>query len=119
VTGTTIREAFMSSARAIWAAMLPFMPFIIGIGLAVAGVAAAFKLMQRTVNQSIGSNIDHLKLNERQMERLEDAGTELGVTLGDVFRGIGTTIKETINNVIGEQIDWLGGKWNNWLDEMN
>lgn len=118
-TGGRISSVFKAVGATIWGALLPVLPVIAAIGVAVGAVASVWGLSVRSMNKSIGENIDHLKLNEKQLKKLKEDNVELGVTAGDVWRGLGTTIKEVFVEVFGEQLAWVGKKWNSFLDELS
>lgn len=117
-TGTTVKAVAAEMAAAWMAALAPFLPIIAAIGIAIAGVAAAWGLATRDMNKQVGDNIDHLKLTERQLDRLKEKGTDTGITMGDSFRGLGTTIKEYFTDAFGEQLDWLSDKWSGFMDYL-
>lgn len=117
-TGGSISSVFKAVGATIWGALLPILPIIAAIGVAVGVVASVWGLSVRSMNKSIGENIDHLKLNEKQLKKLKEDNVELGVTAGDVWRGLGTTIKEVFVEVFGEQLAWVDKKWNGFLDDL-
>lgn len=91
---------------------------VVGASVGVGALALAWGLAGRAMDKEIGKNIDDLKLNERQLERLKDKNVDLGVTAGDMWRGLGTTIKEITNEAFGDQIKEVKDGWNNGLDEL-
>lgn len=117
-TGTTVGAVFKAVGVTIWTALAPILPLIVGITAVVGTLAAAWGLANRAISKGIGDNIDHLKLNEKQLERLKDKGVNIGVTMGDTFKALGTTVKEYFVGAFGDQIDWLSDKWNSLLDTM-
>lgn len=115
-SATASGAAATAAAGATAVALAPLGAIILGVVGVLAVLGGAWGLATRAANKEIGDNIDHLKLSEVQLKRLKDEGTETGVTMGDTFRGLGTTIKEMFFNQFGEQIDWLGNKWSQGMD---
>jgi hypothetical protein len=105
--GTSIRSAMVATGAAVWTAMAPLLPIIAAIGLAVGAVAGSFAIFSREASKSVGDVTAGLGLSEAQLKRLKDEGVTTTATMGDTFRALGTTIKETITGVIGPQLDWL------------
>lgn len=84
-TGTTV-------GTVLWAALLPLLPYIIAIGVAVGTLAAIFGFAARGISKDTGDVAKGLNLTSEQMQRLKDKGTETGVTLTDTFKGFFVTI---------------------------
>lgn len=91
----------------------------LGVALiAVSALAVGWGLAGRAIDKSVGDNIDHLNLNEKQLERLKDQNVELGITAGDMWNSLGTTIKEVLVDNFGDQIDDMKKWWTEGLDEL-
>lgn len=116
----TAAGAASTAAGAATAVALAPAALVIGAVVVALGVlTAAWGLATRAANKEIGDNIDHLKLSEAQLERLKEQGTDTGITMGDTFLGLGTTIKEMFFEQFGDQIDWLGDKWSQGMDWLS
>lgn len=115
-TGTTVRTAMVATGAAVWAALAPLLPLIAGIAATAAVIGGAFALGTRAASKEVGDLTKGLNLSEKQLERLKEKGTSTAVTMGDVFRGAGTTIKEAMTEAFGPQLDWLSKKWGEFLD---
>lgn len=115
-SGTSIRATMAATGRAIWAAMAPLLPLVAAIGAGAGALAGAFGLATRAARQDIGDVTETLRLTEAQLRTLKEQGIDTGVTMGDVFRGTGTTIKETLFDMFGREIEALGRSWNSFLD---
>lgn len=115
-TGTSVRVAMMATGTAVWAALAPLLPIIAAIGAAAAVMGGGIALATRGAREEIGDLTKGMGLTQDQMKRLKEEGISTTTTLGDVFRGTGTTIKEGFFGMFGEQIDWLGKKWDEAMD---
>jgi hypothetical protein len=115
-TGTTVQGAMAATGRAVWAALAPLLPIIAAITAGAGLIAGAWGLATRAVSKDIGDLADGLNLTADQIKHLEEQGVSTSVTMGDVFRGVGTTIKESLFDMFGDEISWLGEKWNSFLD---
>ena len=100
-TGQSLGAVFRAAGAAVLAALAPLLPFIVGIGLAVGTVAAAFGLATREINKGVGYVASGLDLTEKQLKRLKKAGVDTSVTMGDTFKAF--------FQIIGERIAWLLG----------
>ncbi len=117
-SGMTIRATMAATGAVVWTALAPLLPIIAAIAAAGALVFSGFSLSARAARESAGDLTVGMGLTEDQMKRLKDEGVDTGVTVGDVFRGLGTTIKEGFFAVFGDQIDWLGRKWDEAMDAL-
>lgn len=115
--GTTVRGSMVAMGAAIWTAMAPLLPFIAAIGAAVGAMAIAFGFATRAASQSIGDLTAEMGLSQAELKRLEDQGVSTTTTMGDVFRGLGTTIKEGFFAVFGDELETLGRNWTRFLDD--
>lgn len=115
-SGMTIRATMAATGAVIWTALAPLLPIIAAIAAAAAVLGGAIALSTRAANKEIGDLTVGMGLSADQMKRLKDEGVDTGVTVGDVFRGLGTTIKEVFFGAFGDQITWLGKKWEEFLD---
>lgn len=116
--GTTVRAAMVATGTAVWTALAPLLPIIAALALAAGTVAAAWGIAARSVNQDAKSVQDSLGLTADQMEYLKKKGVDTGVTMGDVWTGIGTTIKRVLKESFGEEVDWAMSQWNSFLDGL-
>ncbi len=114
--GTTVRAAMVATGTAVWIALAPLIPIIAGIGAAVAITAVGFGLATRSMSNEIGDVTKGMSLTEEQLKRLKDQGVSSTVTMGDYFRGLGTTIKEMFVETFGDQLSWVSRQWNSFLD---
>lgn len=115
-SGTTIRATMAATARSVYAAMAPVLPILAAIGAAAAVMGAGIGLATRAASKEVGDLTKGLNLSQEQMKRLKDEGVSTTVTLGDVFRGVGTTIKEVFVSTFGDQLKWVSDRWNGFLD---
>lgn len=115
-SGMTIRATMAATGAVIWTALAPLLPIIAAIAAAAAALGGVIALSTRAANKEIGDLTVGMGLSADQMKRLKDEGVDTGVTVGDVFRGLGTTIKEVFFAAFGDQITWLGKKWEEFLD---
>jgi hypothetical protein len=74
--------------------------------------------MARDMNKASGDIVADLGLTEDQMEALEESGVSTTITLGDAFRGFGTTVKEVLQEAFGPQIEAAQAAFNQFLDEL-
>lgn len=114
--GTSVRGAMAAMGAAIWTALAPLLPIIAGVAAGAALIGGSFALATRAASKEIGDLTVAMNLSEKQLKRLAESGESTGVTMGDVFRGIGTTIKEVFVETFGSQLDWVSRKWNEFLD---
>ncbi|RZJ47420.1 MAG: hypothetical protein EON87_00875 [Brevundimonas sp.] len=117
-TGQTMGQVARQAAAAWMTALAPFLPIIAAIGAAVGGMAAAVGLATRDMSRDIGDLRNGLGLTEDQMKKLKETGEDTTITMGDYFRGLGTTIKEMFVEVFGDQLDWVQEKVGAALDWM-
>lgn len=117
-SGMSIRATMAATGAVVWTALAPLLPLIAAIAAAGAVVFGGFALSARAAREASGDLTAGMGLTEGQMKRLKDEGVETGVTVGDVFRGLGTTIKEGFFAVFGDQIDWLARKWDEAMDAL-
>lgn len=117
-SGMSIRATMAATGAVVWTALAPLLPLIAAITAAGAVVFGGFALSARAAREASGDLTVGMGLTEGQMKRLKDEGVETGVTVGDVFRGLGTTIKEGFFAVFGDQIDWLARKWDEAMDAV-
>lgn len=115
-SGMTIRATMAAAGAVIWAALAPLLPIMAAIAAAAAVGFAAVGIATRGARQEIGDLTKGMGLTEDQMKRLKDEGISTGVTVGDVFRGTGTTIKEVFFDMFGDQIAVVGKKWDEFMD---
>ncbi|MBX9574547.1 MAG: phage tail length tape measure family protein [Caulobacteraceae bacterium] len=114
--GTSIRASMVATGAAVWTAMAPLLPVIAAIAAAAGTVAGAFGLATRAVREDIGDVTETMRLTEAQLRTLKEQGVDTGVTMGDVFRGAGTTIKQGFFEMFGREIEVLGRTWDGFLD---
>lgn len=115
-SGSTIRAVMMATGAVIWTALAPLLPIIAAITAAGAVVFGGFALGARAAEKELGGVQKSLDLTDAEMKKLKDSGIDTGVTVGDVFRGLGTTIKEGFFDLFGEQVKAAGRVWNDFLD---
>lgn len=116
MTGRTVKQSMADTAASVARGFMRIAPLIAKIGLVTGTMAAAWGLAIRNVNKDLTDNIDHLKLTEEQLNRLEDQSINTAVTIGDSFKGLGRTIKQYFLDAFGDEIDAIGKKWNEFLD---
>ena len=114
--GTSVRGAMIAMGTAIWTAVAPLLPIIAAVAAAAAVLGAAFALGTRAASQSIGDLTAGMNLTEAQMKKLKAEGISTTTTMGDVWRGLGTTIKEGFFDLFGDQIGVIDKKWNEFLN---
>lgn len=117
-TNTTIREAFYSTATAGRAAIAPFIPLTAAIAAVAAVTAGSWLLATRAQSREIGDLTVGMGLNAEQLDRLKEKNISTTATAGDVWRGLGTTIKEVFASTFGEELDWADKQWNSFLDDL-
>lgn len=115
-TGTTVGQVANQMAISWMKALWPLLPIIAAIGLAVGGVAAAFGLAARGINQDAKTVQASLGLTADQMEYLKKKGVETEVTMGDVWNGIGSTIKKVLQESFGDEVKWAQKQWDEFVD---
>lgn len=86
MTGQTLGAVFRAAGVAIWTALAPLLPILLGIGLAVGGIAAAFGLGAREINKHNKSIVDSLDLTDKQLKKVKKSGVDTAVTMGDTFK---------------------------------
>jgi hypothetical protein len=87
---------------------------VLGIGaIAMAGLSLA----ANRLSKDVGDVQKEFGLSEKQMERLKDKGTDLGVTMGDVMSGIGRAVKHGLTEAFGPEIDKVKQWWDDFLDD--
>lgn len=115
-SGMTIRATMAATGAVIWTALAPLLPIIAAITAAGAVVFGGFALGARAAEKELDGVQKALGLTDAEMKKLKDSGVDTGVTVGDVFRGMGTTIKEGFFDLFGEQVEVAGRVWNRFLD---
>lgn len=126
--GAQIGDTFQTAAQrgvgfrmvldSIYLRLAPLIAALGGAAIAAGAIGSVFALAARDVNRGSAGMASDLALTEEQMKRLKDSGTDMGVTMGDVFRGLGTTIKEVMGEAFGPQIDQAKSSWSRFLDEL-
>lgn len=96
----------------------PVIAMLSPAALAVGALGAAFGLAARDINKGNDDVLAGLDLTEKQIEKLKKSGESLGVTMGDVFNGIGTTIREVLGEAFGPQIDAAKSAWSGFMDDL-
>jgi hypothetical protein len=109
---------FAAALGSIGNMLRPVLALLGPIALAAAAVGSVFSLAARDVNKGADEMGRDLGLTKDQMEALKKSGEDMGVTMGDVFRGVGTTIKEVLAEAFGPQIDQAKSAWSSFLDEL-
>lgn len=117
-TGQTTTQVARQMAASWAAALWPLLPIIAAISAAVGGMAAGFGLATRDMSRDIGDLRDGLNLTEDQLKKLKESGEQTTITMGDYFRGLGTTINEMFQETFGPQLDWVQEKVGAALDWM-
>src|SRR5882757_565272 len=120
-TGATIGAVFRAAGVAIWTALAPLLPFIIGIGVVIGVVAAAFGLASRKITNDVGDVTKSMDLSTNQAEklrdhldRLKDKKINVEVTGGDTFKAFFKTIGEYIGG--SDTFKGLRDGWKATLD---
>jgi hypothetical protein len=107
-----------SAFRQMGESITPFLSKIARVGV-VAGVAfTAVGLFIRDASKDLQDVQAEFGFTEKQMERLKDEGTDLGFTLGDAFKGIGSAITGVITDHFGEELRTVESWWNTFLDYL-
>lgn len=96
----------------------PVIAMLSPAALAVGALGAAFGLAARDINKGNDDVLAGLNLTEKQIEKLKESGESMGVTMGDVFNGVGTTIKEVLSEAFGPQIDQAKSAWSGFMDDL-
>lgn len=117
-TGQTIGAVFRAAGVAIWTALAPLLPLILGVTAVVGGIAAAFALGARQINQENGKIIDGLGLTEKQLKRVEKAGVETTVTMGDTFKAFFQVLSERLATAFDGPLTFLAKAWNDTMDSL-
>lgn len=110
--------SFRMALDSIYLRLAPLLAPLAAIGVAVGAVSSMFALAARDVNKGSAEMIRDLNLTEDQMKKLKKSGEDMGVTMGDVFRGLGTTIAEVLGEAFGPQIDQATSAWSKFLDDL-
>jgi hypothetical protein len=118
VMGTSVTAAMRSMAAAIWAALVPLLPFIAALALVVGTVTGAFALFSRSVSTGLDDVSKGMGLTEKQLERVKDAGVDTAVTMGDVFKAAFQIISEDAAAVLKPLTDRIGEWWSGMLDHI-
>lgn len=114
--GTTVRGAMVAMGAAIWTALAPLLPIIAAIAAAAAVGFGSFTLATRAAGKEIGDLTTGMGLTQDQLKKLEEQNVSTTTTMGDVWRGVGTTIKEGFFDLFGDQVDDIERRWNEFLD---
>lgn len=112
----SIRATMLATGAVVWTALAPLLPLVAAIAAAGAVVFGGFALGAREAEKELDGVQKTLGLTDAEMKKLKDSGVDTGVTVGDVFRGMGTTIKEGFFDLFGEQVEVVGRVWNRFLD---
>jgi hypothetical protein len=115
-SGTTIGAVFRAAGAAIWTALAPLLPIILGIAAAVGVIASAFALGAREINKQNGKVIDGLGLTEKQLERVKKSGVDTAVTIGDTFGAFFSVIGSRLKDAFDGPLKWLADAWSATLD---
>lgn len=116
-TGTTVRGAMMATGAAVWAAMAPLLPIIAALAAGAATVAAAWGLANRALSKGFEDASTAMGLTADQLAHLEEKGIETGVTMGDVFTGVGSMINAMLQETFGDELNAAMSRWNGFLDD--
>jgi len=116
MTGSTIGAVFRAAGAAIWTALAPLLPLILGIAAVVGTIATAFVLGTREINKGNQSVIDGMGLTEKQLERVKKSGVDTAVTVGDTFFAFFSVIGDRLTSAFDGPLSWLKDAWNSTLD---
>lgn len=114
----SIRATMLATGAVVWTALAPLLPLMAAIAAAAAAGFAAVGIATRGAREAAGDLTEGMGLTEGQMKRLKEEGVSTGLTVGDVFRGTGTTIKEVFFDMFGDQIAAVGKKWDEFMDAV-
>ena len=112
----TIRGVMMATGAAIWTALAPVLPIIAAIAAGAAAIGAAWGLATRSISSDVGDLTKSMGLNQEQVKKLKDENISTTITAGDAWRGLGTTIKEMFQETFGDQLKWVGERWNEFMN---
>jgi hypothetical protein len=118
VTGQTLGTVFRAAGAAIWAALAPLLPFIIGIAVVIGTIAAAFGLATRSINDNTKSITDGMGLTEKQLEKVKKAGVDTSVTIGDTFKATFEVLGERITEAFRGPIKKVNSLWDQAMDAI-
>ncbi len=116
VTGQSLGAVFRAAGAAIWTALAPILPILLGIGLAVGAVASAFGLGAREINKNNGSIVEGLALTDKQMQALKKSGVDTSVTLTDTFKAFFQVTGERLATMFAGPIKTASGLWDSFLN---
>jgi hypothetical protein len=115
-TESTVGAVFKSLATTVWTALVPFIPAIVAIGLAVGTLATMFAIGAKQINDANGSVIDGLHLTEEQLKRVEKSGVNTAVTMGDTFFAVFDVIGDRLHDAFEGPLKWLSDAFNATID---
>lgn len=115
-TGTSIGTVFRAAGVAIWGAIAPLLPLIIGIGVAVGTVAAVWGLATRSINEGNDDIIKGLGLTKEQLEKVKASGVDTAVTMGDSFKAFFSVIGNRLYEAFEPQFKAVSSGWKSLLD---
>ncbi len=115
-SGQTIGAVFKAAGMSIWAALAPLLPLILGIAAVIGVVAAAFGLATREINKGVGDVATGLGLTEKQLKKLEKAGIDTSVTMGDTFKAFFQVLGENIASLLAGPIKSFSAGWAATMD---
>lgn len=105
---------FTAVLRGMWAALVPFLPILIGIAAVVGTVAAGFALLDRQLRKSYPKDItEGLNLTEEQLDRVKSKTVTFGDTVAATFTVLGRRIMES---PVGDGIRWIGELFSDVMD---
>ena len=113
-TGATISATMAATGAAVWAALAPLLPLIVGIGLAITAIVAPFAIAAQQINAQNKGLIDGLGLTADQLENVKNKG----VTMGDVLTGVWVATSKALTDAFGPEIEAVGKWFSDLYQEM-
>jgi len=105
--GLGLSQVMRSLAASTWAALAPLAPFLAAGAALAAVVGGGLLLTTRALNQEHKDFAKSLGLSEKQMERLKKSGVDTGITIGDVFKGTFTYIRDGLAPILAPIGKWF------------
>lgn len=109
---------FRMALDSIYLRLAPLLAILAPVTIGVGALAAGWGLASRSITQDIGDVSREMGLTSEQLEHLKEKNISTTATAGDVWRGLGTTIREVFQETFGTQLDWVDEQWNSFLDDL-
>lgn len=117
-TGNTIGAVFKAAGVAIWTALAPLLPLILGVAAVAGTIAAGFALGARQINASNKDIVGGLDLTEKQLKKVKKAGVDTTVTMTDTFNAFFQVIGDRLKSAFDGPLKDMKKAFNDSMNDI-